>query len=108
MTDLDRLNSCCSRRPLDGAARVLNIRTALPRGKRLQKRAKKNREENKFSSRVEVRIATPKAFGAVNERWALVPLSLRCFFLCCFFLLCHRLDSPLSIRKVRRSVKSWE
>src|SRR5215469_16884062 len=27
----------------------------------------KNREENKFSSRVEVRVVTPKALGAVNQ-----------------------------------------
>jgi hypothetical protein len=71
--------------------------------------SKKNREENKFPSRVEVRFVAPKAFGVVIERWALVPLFLRCFFLCCFLsFLCHRLYSPLSIRKVRRSVKSWE
>ena len=30
---------------------------------------KKNREENKFSSRVEVRVVTPKAFGAVDQAW---------------------------------------
>ena len=47
---------------------------------------KKNREENKFSSRVEVRVVTPKKFGAVNTASGLVPLFLRCFFLCCFFL----------------------
>jgi len=29
----------------------------------------KNREENKFSSRVEVRVVTPKAFGAVDQAW---------------------------------------
>src|SRR5258705_13263667 len=54
---------------------------------------KKNREENKFSSRVEVRVLTPKKFGAVNTASGLVPLFLRCFFLCCFFL-CHRLIPP--------------
>ena len=32
-------------------------------------RAKKDREENKFSSRVEVRVVTPKAFGAVDQAW---------------------------------------
>jgi hypothetical protein len=32
-------------------------------------RPKKNREENKFSSRVEVRVVTPKAFGAVDQAW---------------------------------------
>jgi hypothetical protein len=35
----------------------------------------KNREENKFSSRVEVRIVIPKAFGVVKDE-ALMPLSL--------------------------------
>ena len=54
---------------------------------------KKNREGNKFSSRVEVRVVTPKKFGAVNTALGLVPLFLRCFFLCCFFL-CHRLIPP--------------
>src|SRR5204863_7470195 len=53
----------------------------------------KNREENKFSSRVEVRVVTPKKFGAVNSASGLMPLFLRCFFLCCFFL-CHRLIPP--------------
>jgi len=75
---------------------------------RLQKRAKKTGRKINSPPGLKLGIATPKAFGAVNERWALVPLSLRCFFLCCFFLLCHRLDSPLSIRNVRSSVKSWE
>src|SRR6266498_3626959 len=41
---------------------------------------KKNREGNKFSSRVEVRVVTPKKFGAVNTAWGLVPLFLRCFW----------------------------
>jgi hypothetical protein len=36
--------------------------------------AQKNREENKFSSRVEVGIVTPKAFGVVKDE-ALMPLS---------------------------------
>src|SRR5262245_22961685 len=53
----------------------------------------KNREGNKFSSRVEVRVVTPKKFEAVNTASGLVPLFLRCFFLCCFFL-CHRLIPP--------------
>jgi hypothetical protein len=48
-------------------------------------------------------VMAPKAFGVVIERWALVPLFLRCFFLSCFLsFLCHRLYSPLSIRNVRR------
>src|SRR3954451_3071468 len=54
---------------------------------------KKNREENKFSSRVEVRVMTPTKIGAVNTATGLMPLFLRCFFLCCFFL-CHRLIPP--------------
>jgi hypothetical protein len=33
-------------------------------------RYKKNREGNKFSSRVEVRVVTPKKFGALTQRWA--------------------------------------
>jgi hypothetical protein len=54
-------------------------------------------------------IVTPKAFGVVIERWALMPLFLRCFFLSCFlFFLCHRLYSPLSIRNRGDFVKSWE
>ena len=59
----------------------------------MQAAYKKNREGNKFSSRVEVRVVTPKKFGAVNTASGLVPLFLRCFFLCCFFL-CHRLIPP--------------
>jgi hypothetical protein len=38
---------------------------------------KKNREGNKFSSRVEVRILTLKLFGVVIEREDLMPLSFR-------------------------------
>jgi hypothetical protein len=30
---------------------------------------KKTGRKNKFSSRVEVRVVTPKAFGAVNQAW---------------------------------------
>src|SRR5580765_5870514 len=56
-------------------------------------RYKRNREGNKFSSRVEVRVVTPKKSGAVNTATGLMPLFLRCFFLCCFFL-CHRLIPP--------------
>src|SRR5207249_11958521 len=54
---------------------------------------KKNREENKFSSRVEVRFVTPKKSGAVNSAIGLVPFLFRCFFLCCF-LFSHRLIPP--------------
>ena len=32
-------------------------------------RGKKTGRKNKFSSRVEVRVVTPKAFGAVNQAW---------------------------------------
>src|SRR5436309_14343583 len=53
----------------------------------------KNREENKFSSRVEVRFVTPKKSGAVNSAIGLVPFLFRCFFLCCF-LFSHRLIPP--------------
>jgi hypothetical protein len=54
---------------------------------------KKNREENKFSPRVEVRVVTPKKSGAVNSAIGLVPFLFRCFFLCCF-LFSHRLIPP--------------
>ncbi|HEX4653211.1 MAG TPA: hypothetical protein VH227_03095 [Candidatus Udaeobacter sp.] len=37
----------------------------------------KNREENDFSSRVEVRVVTPKKFGAVNSAIGLVPFLFR-------------------------------
>jgi hypothetical protein len=36
----------------------------------MQADAKKNREGNRFSSRVEVRVVTPKKFGALTQRWA--------------------------------------
>jgi hypothetical protein len=39
-------------------------------------------------------VVDPKKFGAVNTAWGLVPLFLRCFFLCCFSFLCHRLIPP--------------
>src|SRR3954453_8579207 len=73
-----------------------NAAKFLPRGSSTSlgmTAGKKNREENKFSSRVEVRVVTPKKFGAVNTATGLMPLFLRCFFLCCFFL-CHRLIPP--------------
>jgi hypothetical protein len=38
---------------------------------------KKNREKNKFSSRVKVGTVTPKAFGVVIKTETLVPLSFR-------------------------------
>ena len=56
-------------------------------------RTKETGREINFSSRVEVRVVTPKKFGAVNTATGLMPLFLRCFFLCCFFL-CHRLIPP--------------
>jgi hypothetical protein len=36
----------------------------------MQAGAKKTGRENKFSSRVEFRVATPKKFGALTQRWA--------------------------------------
>src|SRR5262249_44968989 len=70
-------------------------------------RTEKNREENKFSSRVEVRVVTPKKIRAVNPALGLVPFFLRCFFLCCFFL-CHRLIPPFQSATRGAVVKSWE
>jgi hypothetical protein len=41
---------------------------------------KENREENKFPSRVEVRVVTPKKIRAVNSALGLVPFFLAAFF----------------------------
>jgi hypothetical protein len=38
---------------------------------------KKNREENNFSSRVEVRVVTPKKSGVVSSASGLMPFLLR-------------------------------
>src|SRR4029453_18099249 len=35
----------------------------------MTKRTKKTGRKNEFSSRVEVRVVTPKAFGAVDQAW---------------------------------------
>jgi hypothetical protein len=87
---------------------------ASPIGRRLQESstqnrhvicafAKKNREENKFSSRAEVGIVIPKAVGIVTGAKALVPFFLRCFFLGGFFaFLCHRLIPPFQSAEAER------
>src|SRR5215831_16005546 len=53
-------------------------------------------------------LVTPKELSEpFTKRWALVPLFLRCFFLCCF-LLSHRLLPPFQSAIAEKTVKSWE
>src|SRR6202011_4695498 len=60
----------------------------------------KNREENKFSSRVKFGVVTPKDFSkSLIKRRASMPLS---------FSLSHRLLSPPFNPLSRKFVKSWE
>jgi len=59
--------------------------------------SKKNREKNKFSSRVKVGTVTPKAFGVVIKTETLVPLSFRWFLFRGFLSFCwHQLFPPFS------------
>ena len=69
---------------------------------------KKNREGNKFSSRVEVRVVTPKKFEAVNYSVGLSASFSSLFFSLLVFSLLPLTNSPLSIRNARGIVKSWE
>src|SRR5262249_52646121 len=53
-------------------------------------------------------LVTPKELSEpFTKSWALVPLFLRCFFLCCFFL-SHRLLPPFQSAIAEKTVKSWE
>ena len=70
--------------------------------------SKKNREENKFSSRVEVRVVTPKAFGAVDQAWGVNASFSSLIFSLLLFFLRHRLIPPFHPQHARNSVKSWE
>jgi hypothetical protein len=57
---------------------------------------KKNREENIFSSRVEVRVVTPKAFGAVNQAWGVSASFSSLIFSLLLFSSLPSTNSPLS------------
>ena len=57
---------------------------------------KKNREENKFSSRVEVRVVTPKAFGAVDQAWGVSASFSSLIFSLLLFSSLPSTNSPLS------------
>jgi len=59
-------------------------------------RGQKNREENKFSSRVEVRVVTPKAFGAVNQAWGFSASFSSLIFSLLLFSFSPSTNSPLS------------
>lgn len=59
-------------------------------------RAKKNREENKFSSRVEVRVVTPKAFEAVDQAWGVSASFSSLIFSLLLFSSSPSTNSPLS------------
>jgi len=56
----------------------------------------KNREENKFSSRVEVRVVTPKAFGAVDQAWGVSASFSSLIFSLLLFSSSPSTNSPLS------------
>jgi hypothetical protein len=62
---------------------------------------KKNREENKFSSRVEVRVVTPKKAGVVQSSVRLNAFSSSLIFSLLLFSL-PSTNSPLSIRNTRK------
>jgi hypothetical protein len=59
-------------------------------------REEKNREENKFSSRVEVRVVTPKAFGVVNQAWGVSASFSSLIFSLLLFSSLPSTNSPLS------------
>ena len=53
-------------------------------------------------------VVTPKESGVVIKRWAQCLFFFADFFFAAFFLFFAIDYSPLSIRNVRRGVKSWE
>ena|SRR5215470_3398452 len=57
---------------------------------------KKTGRKNKFSSRVEVRVVTPKAFGVVNQAWGVSASFSSLIFSLLLFSSLPSTNSPLS------------